>query len=113
LAGTLDQAVAIEHRMHGALGRQAHVAGKFAKQQFPDFAGAPMRLVALEIDDQPLQLIRQLVGIAHRPARAISERVEPLILVAVEDLVAGLAGNAELAAHLAHAFALEKTGDEA
>jgi hypothetical protein len=70
-------------------------------------------LVPLEIDDQPLDLVRQLVGIAHRPARAIGERIEPLVLVAVEYLVAGLTRNAEIAAHLAHAFALEKTGDKA
>jgi len=72
-----------------------------------------MRLVALEIDDQPLDLVGQLVGIAHRAARAIAQRIEPLVLVAIEDLVAGLAGNAELAAHRAHALALQKTGDKA
>src|ERR1051326_2193821 len=54
LTRSLDQAVAIEHRMHGALGRQAHVAGKLADEQFADFARAPMRLIPLEIDDPPL-----------------------------------------------------------
>jgi hypothetical protein len=72
-----------------------------------------MRLVALEIDDQPLHLVWQLVGIAHRPARAIGQRIEPLLPIAVEDLVTGLARDAELPAHLAHAFALEKPGDKA
>ena len=86
LPGALDQAVAVEHRMDGAFGRQAHVTGKLANQQFADFARAPMRLAALEIDDQPLHLVRQLVGVTHRPARAIGERIEPLIPVAVEDL---------------------------
>ena len=99
--------------MYGALGRQPRVAGELADQQLPDFARAPMRLVPLEIDDQPLHLVRQLVGIAYRPTRAIAQRIEPLVLVAVEDLVAGLAGNAEIAAHLAHTFAIEKTGDKA
>ena len=37
--GALDQAVAVEHRMDGALGRQAHVAGQLAHEQLPDFAG--------------------------------------------------------------------------
>src|SRR6185437_15826425 len=69
---------------------------------------APMRLVALEIDNQPLHLVRQLSGVAHRPARAIGPRIEPLVLVAIEDLVAGLAGNAERTAHLAPAFALKQ-----
>jgi hypothetical protein len=112
-SGALDQAMAVEHRMHGALAGWRHVAGKLANEQFADFARAPMRLVALEIDDQPFQLGGQLVGIAHRPARAIGEGIEPLILVAAGDLVTGLAGNAEIAAHLAHAFAVEKTGDKA
>ena len=99
--------------MDGALGRQANLAGKLAQHQFADFARAPMRLVAFEIDDQPLDLIGQLVGVAHRPAPAIGARVEPVLPVAVEDLVAGLAGNAEIPAHLAHAFALQKPGDKA
>src|SRR5665213_840070 len=34
--GALDQAVAVEHRMDGALGRQANVAGKLAQHQFAD-----------------------------------------------------------------------------
>ena len=112
-AGALHQAVAVEHRMHGALGRQAHVAGELAHQQFADFACTPMRLGALEVDDQPLHLVRQLVGIPYRPARAIAQRIEPMVPIAIEDLVAGLARNAELAAHLAQAFAIEKTGDKA
>ena len=72
-----------------------------------------MRLVALEVDDQPLNLVRQLVGIPDRSARAIAQRIEPLVLVAIEDLVAGFARNAEIPAHLAHALALKKTGDKA
>ena len=84
--------------MNGALGRHSDVAVQTADQQLADFARPPMRLVALEIDDQPLHLIGQLVGIAHRPARAIAQRVEPFVLVAVEDLVTGLAGDAELLA---------------
>src|SRR5690242_2897817 len=112
LPGAVDEAVTVEHRMHGALGGYAHVAGELSDQQFPDLARAPMRLVAFELDDQPLNLLRQLIGIAHRPARAITERIEPLVLVAIEDLVAGLARDAESPAHLAHAFALEQTGDK-
>ena len=99
--------------MHGALGRQADVAGELADQEFADLAGAPMRLVALEIDDQPLDLVRQLIGIAHRPARAIGQRIEPLVLVAIENFVAGLSGYPERPANLAHALALEKTCDKA
>jgi hypothetical protein len=39
-----------------------------------------MRLAALELDDQPFRLAGQLVGVAHRPARAIGERIEPCSL---------------------------------
>src|ERR1700761_374961 len=85
--------------MHGALGRQAHVPRQLADQQFPDFARAPIGLVALEVDNQPLHGVRQLVGIAHRPAGAVAQRIDPFFSVAIEYLVAGLAGNAELPAH--------------
>jgi hypothetical protein len=64
LAGALDQAVTVEHRRHRAPGRDPHVAGQLAQQQLPDLSGAPMRLGALEIDDQPLDLLGQLVGVA-------------------------------------------------
>ena len=60
-----------------------------------------MRLIAFERDDQALDLRRQLVGVAQRPARAVAQRLEPVLLVAIEDLVAGLARDAELAADLA------------
>ena len=55
----------------------------------------------LRPDDQALDLLRQLVGVAHRPPGAVAQRLEPVLLVAIEDLVAGLAGDAELPAHLA------------
>jgi SRSO17 transposase len=64
--------VAVEHRMHGALGRQAHVAGKLANEQFADFACAPMRLVALEIDDQPLHQVRNRI---HRRKAGVPKEV--------------------------------------
>ena len=35
-AHALDQAVAVEHRMDGALGRKAHVAGKPPDQKLAD-----------------------------------------------------------------------------
>ena len=76
-SGAVDQAVAVEHRMHGAPGRQAHVAGKLANEQFADFARAPMRLVLAREDDQPLHLVRQLVGIAHRPSDRADQRESP------------------------------------
>ena len=52
---------------------------------------APVRLLGLETDNQALDLLRQLVGIAHRPPRAIAQGLKPVLLVAIENLVAGLA----------------------
>ncbi len=49
-------------------------------------SGAPMRLVALEIDDQPLDLLGQLIGVAHRPPRTVAKGISSFGLVAVADL---------------------------
>src|SRR5688500_8509496 len=74
--------------------------------------GAPVRLVPLQPHDRPLDLVGQLVGVADRAPRAIGERLEPVLLVAVENFVAGLSGYPERPAHLAHSFPVQKTGHE-
>ena len=61
-----------------------------------DLAGTPMGLVVLEADDQAFDLRRELVGVAHGPPRPVGEGLGPVLLVAVENLVSGLAGDAEL-----------------
>ena len=66
-----------------------------------------------EPDDQALDLLGQLVGVAHRPARAVAQGLEPMLLVAIEDLVAGLAGDAELPAHIRHRLTVQQTGHKA
>jgi hypothetical protein len=40
-----------------------------------------MRLLALECDDQALDLLRQLIGIAHRTARPIAKGLGTMILI--------------------------------
>src|SRR5688572_28026563 len=55
----------------------------------------PMRLVLLGDHDQPLDLVGQLVGVAHRPSRAIAQRNWPFLAIPVQQFVAGLAGNPE------------------
>jgi hypothetical protein len=45
-------------------------------------------------------------------AEQAAERFQALVLVALEDLVAGLARDPELTAHLAHAFPVQKASDE-
>ena len=88
-----DEAMAIEDGMDGALGGQTHMAVETADEELPDLAGAPVRLVALEGDDQAFDLGRELVGVAHRPAGAVGKGLQAVRLVAVEDLVSGLAGD--------------------
>jgi hypothetical protein len=105
--------MAVEDGVDGASGRHPNVAGGPAEQELSDLARAPVRLVALEGDDQALDLVRRLVGIAYRPAGAVAQSGEPVILVAVKDLVPGLARDPELPAHIRHGLAVQKTRDEA
>src|SRR5208282_5420061 len=98
--------------MDGAPGRHAHIAREPPHQEFADLARPPMRLAALEVDNQALDLPRQLVGVAHRPPRAVGEGFEPMRLVAIEDFVAGLARDAELATDIRHRLAIHKLADK-
>src|SRR5439155_22377922 len=59
-----------------------------------------------------LDLGGQLVGVADRAALTVRQRFDPAILVALEDLAAGLAGNPELPADLRHRFAIEQLRHE-
>ena len=95
-AAAPDQTMAVEDRMDGAFSRNPDITVEPPDQQLADLARAPVRLLGLEADNQALDLLRQLVGIAHRPPRAIAQRLKPVLLVAIENLVAGLAGYPEL-----------------
>src|SRR5689334_12897299 len=105
--------MAIEHRMDGAFGGNPDVAIEPPDQQFADLARAPVRLLGLQAHNQGLELLRELVGIAHRPPRAVAQRLKPVVLVAVENLVAGLAGYTELPADLRQGLPIQKPGDKA
>lgn len=79
-AERFDQAVPVEHGVDRALGRHAQVAVQPPDEQFADFARAPVGFFALEGDDQALDLARQLIGVAHRPARASLRASSPCSL---------------------------------
>jgi hypothetical protein len=104
--------MAIEDGVDGADRRHPHVAGQAAEQEFADLARTPVRLAAFEINNQALDLPRQLVGIAHRSARAVGRRLQSMFLIPIEDLIAGLARDAELPAQMAHLLALQQAGHE-
>jgi len=99
--------------MDGAFGRNPDIAIEPPHQELADLARAPVRLLGLEADDQALQLFRKLIGVAHRSARPIAQRRQPMLPVTVENLVAGLAGYAEFPANIRHGLPVQQTGDKA
>src|SRR5262245_50721752 len=48
--------MAIEDGMDGAFCREADITGQAAQEELPDLAGAPVRFVAFEADDEALEL---------------------------------------------------------
>src|SRR6201984_3464780 len=112
-ATAFDQTVPIENRVDRALCRAPDIAIQSPNQDLAEFAAAPMWLLSLELDNQGLDLSRQLVGIAYRAFGAVTQRLKPVLLVTVKDLVAGLARNAELPAHTRHRLPVQETSDKA
>ena len=112
MAGPLDQAMAVEHGVDGACGGDPDIAGEAPDQQLADFPGAPVWLVLFQAHDHGLDRRGQLVGVAHRAARAVAQGLQALFLVAVEDFVAGLSGYPERPAGFAHTLAIKQTGDK-
>jgi len=83
-----------------------------APQLLANLRRPPIGLLALELDDQAHDRHGQLVGLPIGPATAIGQPGNPAVLVALEDLVAGLARNIELATQHRHLLALEQSGDK-
>jgi hypothetical protein len=59
--------VTIENRMDGAFGWNPDVSIEPPDEELADLARPPVRLLGLEPDNQALNLLRQLVGVANRP----------------------------------------------
>src|SRR6516162_10808923 len=104
--------MSIENGMNGALRWHPDVAVQSANQKLTDFARSPMRLVAFGVDNEAFELLRQLVGIPHGPARTIVQGLEPVLLVTIEDFVAGLARDPELATDVRHRLSVQQPGDK-
>src|ERR1700733_13461968 len=83
--------------MDGALGRNLDV-GEPADQALSDFPSAPAAVLPLHVQDEVLHLKRQLIGIAIGTTASVGQAFDPAILVAIKNLVAGLAGDSELPA---------------
>src|SRR5215471_10772143 len=106
---TADQAVTIEHRMHGTYRRRLDVIVS-STQRRADLGCTPARVLAPEAHDQRLDLNRQLVGLSIRAAAAVGQANSAEVLIALEDLVAGLARDIELAAQHCHLFPAQEAG---
>src|SRR5215472_5374281 len=71
----------------------------------PDFTGAPARVLLLHMQNIVLYLKRQLVRIVMGSTAAVGQPLHPTFLIAIEDLVTGFAGDAELPAQFRHRLA--------
>src|SRR3546814_2733430 len=80
--------MAVEHGMDGAFCRDPYVAVEPSDEELADLARAPVWFALLGLDNQPLDLFGELVGIAHRAPRPIRKRDRPYLLISVEDFVA-------------------------
>src|SRR5215469_1699965 len=103
-AAPLHQAVAIEHGMDGAFGRNGD-AGEPADQTLADLARTPTGVLMLHVQDVVLHLEGELIGVAIGAPAPVGQPLHPTFLVAIKDLVAGLAGDPELPAQLRHGLA--------
>ena len=100
--------MAIEYCMDGADRRRLNIAMQ-PPQLLADLGGAPARSLPLELNDQFLDLKRQLIRLPVRSSTAIGQSFESAILVSLEDLVTGLARDIELAAQSGHLFTIEQS----
>ena len=80
-------------------------SGESADQALADLASTPAGVLALHVQDVVLHLKRKLIGIAIGTSASVGQPLNAAFLVAIEDLVAGLAGNPELPAKFRHRLA--------
>src|SRR5262245_10409276 len=107
----LDEVVAVQHCMHGALRRQMR-AGELLPQLLADLRRAPPGIFAFQAHDHRFELQRQSIGLPIRSSAAIAERLHAAVFIPVENLVAGLPRYPELGAQRRHLLALEQAGDK-
>src|ERR1700733_9352221 len=104
--------MAIQDGVNGAASRDFYFRRQSSKKALPDLAGAPVRFLALGRYDGRFDLLGQLVGIAMGAPGTIREPLQPAFLIAVDDLVAGFAGDLKLAAQRGHTLAIFESNHE-
>ena len=81
--------------------------------EFPkDRSRTPVGLVLLGPYDQLFDLERKLIGMPIRTSRSIRQPFETAVVIAADDLVAGLARDAELAAQRRNRLAIQNYRNE-
>src|SRR5205823_5189997 len=110
-ASMLHQVMAIKHGMDRTDGRQVGARELLAKL-FTDLGRAPAWILTFQAHDRGFNGRRQPIRLPVRAVTPIAEGLHPAVLVAVEDLVPGLARNPELGAQRRHLLALEQAGDK-
>src|SRR5215471_18862541 len=93
--------------MNGAFGGKWDV-GEAAQQSLADFPSAPTGMLTLHAQDVVLHLKGQLIGIAIRTPTSVGEPLDAAFLIAIEDLVPGLARDPELSAQIRHCLAASR-----
>jgi hypothetical protein len=96
----------IQDGVDGADGGHFDRVRQSPQQALADLAGTPVWFLAPGGDDCRFYGLGQLIGVPMRPSRAIAQTLESALLVAAENLIAGLAGNVEFPAQRGHIFAL-------
>jgi hypothetical protein len=107
----VDAAMAIQDGVDRANGGQMR-PGELLPELLADLGRAPARVLALHADDRRFDWRRQPIRLPMAAVASIAKGLDPTVFVAVESLVAGLAGNPELGAQRCHLLAIEQAGDE-
>src|SRR6202171_5338386 len=97
----LHETVAIQHRMNGTFGRNLNT-GKSANQALANLTSSPGSVLALHVQDIVFHLKRKVMGIVTGTPAPVSQPLNATFLIAIEDLVAGLARDRELSAEFRH-----------
>ena len=90
--------------MNGAFRRNVN-SRKSPDQALSNLPRAPTGVLALHVQDVVLDLKRQLVRIVMGAPTSVGQPLNAAFLIAIEDLVAGLAGDTELPAKFRHRLA--------
>src|SRR5262245_3615639 len=107
----LDQSVAIEGSVDGA-DRRRRDHGIQVNKLVADLRRSPGGMLLFDPQDRALDLERKPVGLAVGRTAAIVEPMQATFSVALEDLVAGHPGDAELPTQRCHSLAFEEARDE-